>query len=292
MTSARRGFLLLAPTGVYLLVVVGGSLLLALYLSSTDAGAGSLSGEFVGAGNFARAWGDPVVRGAVRNTVLVAFVAQSLATVLGLVLAWLLRRPFRGRTALLFLILLPWAAPVALGTLGWKWILDSLFSVLNWALHAAHLLAADNNPQWLGRPSLAMMAIIAVETWRAVPFATVVLLAGLACLPSEVEDAARVDGAGRWGTLIHVTIPLLAPVIVITWLIGVIFSASGMAVVQVLTGGGPFNSTHLTSSLAFQTGIVSGELGPGAAVSLLALPLLAAASVLVLRVARHVDVGF
>lgn len=292
MSTDRRGLLLFAPAGVYLIVVVGGSLLLALYLSMTDAGAGSLSGRFVALRNFGRAWSDPVARGALRNTVLVAFIAQSLATGLGLVLAGFLRRSFRGRTVLLFLILLPWAAPVSLGTLGWRWILDSLFSVLNWALRSVTVLGADSNPQWLGRPSLAMVSIIAVETWRAVPFATVILLAGLARLPVELDDAARVDGAAGWRKLIYVTIPLLRPVIIITWLIGVIFSASGMAVVQVLTGGGPFNSTHLTSSLAFQTGILTGELGPGVAVSLLVLPLLAGASILVLRVARRADVGF
>jgi multiple sugar transport system permease protein len=291
MITGRRAAGLLTPAAVYLVAVVGGSLLLAAYLSTSDAAAGSLSGHFVGLGNFGRAWRDPVVRSALRNTVIVAVISQSLAILLGLVLASFLATRFRGRAVLLFLILLPWAAPVALGTLGWKWIFDSLFSVLNWALRAVPFVGVHAGPQWLGDPTLALVSIIAVETWRSIPFATVLLLAGFASLPSEVDDAARIDGAGGWRKLVHITVPLLTPVIAVVWLIGVVFVASGITVVEVLTAGGPLNSTHLASSWAFQTGIVFGELGPGAAISLLLFPLLAGASVLVLRAARRVDAG-
>jgi multiple sugar transport system permease protein len=268
---------------VYICLVVGAALLLALYLSTTDALAGSLTGRSVGLGNFSQALADATTLRSARNTVLVAVTSQILATGLGLVLAAFLARPFRGRLFLLFLIMLPWAAPVALGALGWRWMFDSLFSVLNWGLRTARVLGADDNPQWLADPTLAMVSIIVVETWRSLPFATVVLLAGISGLPPELDDAARLDGAEGWRKWRYVTLPLLGPTIAVATLIGMIFAASGMAIVQVLTGGGPVNSTHVLSSWAFQVGIVSGQVGAGAAVALLALPLLVVATVFVLR---------
>jgi multiple sugar transport system permease protein len=282
---------LLAPAGLYVGVVVAAGLLLAVYLSATDAVAGSLTGRFVGLGNFSRALRDSTALRAMRNTAIVALTSQTLATGLAVVLACFLARPFRGRRLFLFLILLPSAAPVALGALGWKWMFDSLFSVLNWALQSAHLIGAHDNPQWLGDPGLAMVSIVVVETWRSLPFSTIVLMAGLASLPSELDDAARIDGATGWRKLRYITLPLLAPTIAVSALVGMIFAASGMAIVQVLTAGGPLNSTHVVSSWAFQTGITSGELGAGAAVALLSVPPLAAASLLVLRLVRRVEPG-
>lgn len=280
---------LLLPAAVYIGVVVGAALLLALYLSTTDALAGSFTGRYVGLGNFSRALGDATTIRSVRNTVLVAVTSQILATVLGLILASFLARPFRGRVLLLFLILLPWAAPVALGALGWKWMFDSLFSVLNWLLHTARVVGVDDSPQWLADPALALVSIIAVETWRSLPFATIVLLAGITGLPSELDDAARIDGAEGWRKWRYVTLPLLAPTIAVATLIGMIFAASGMAIVQLLTGGGPVNSTHVLSSWAFQVGIASGQVGAGAAVALLSLPLLAVATIAVLQLVRRAE---
>ena len=282
---------LIAPAAFYVGGVVAAALLLAVYLSTTDSVAGSLTGRFVGFRNFSRALGDPTTLRAMRNTAIVAVTSQTLATALGVVLASHLARPFLGRRVFLFLILLPWAAPVALGALGWKWMFDSLFSVLNWALHTAHVIGPGDNPQWLGNPGLAMMSIVAVETWRSLPFATIVILAGIASLPSELDDAARLDGAEGWRKWRYVTLPLLAPAIAVSALVGMIFAASGMAIVQVLTAGGPLNSTHVLASWAFQTGITSGELGAGVAVALLSVPPLAAAAVLVLRLVRRAEPG-
>lgn len=283
--------LLIAPAAAYVGGVVAVALALAMYLSTTDALAGSLGGRFVGFGNFARALQDSTALRALHNTAVVAVTSQTLATALAVPMAGALARPFRGRRAALFFILLPWAAPVALGALGWKWILDSLFSIPTWALQAAHVIGPGDNPQWLADPQLALLSIIAVETWRSVPFATIVLLAGVASIPSELDDAARLDGAEGWRKWRHVTLPLLAPTIAVSLLVGMILAASGMALVQVLTAGGPFNSTHVVSSWAYQTGIASGELGAGSAVALLSVPPLAIATILVLRVVRRADSG-
>ena len=137
----------------------------------------------------------------------------------------LLVRDFRGKWFIRFLVLLPWAAPVALSTITWLWIFDSLYSVVNWTLEQLHLdnalvwlldvlhveESAQAPPQWLGRPNLAMVAIIVVHAWRILPFAVVIFIAGRASIPNEVEDAAKIDGATGLKKLWYVDAAAAAP---------------------------------------------------------------------------------
>lgn len=282
---------LIGPAVLFIGLLVGGPLLLAIYLSFTDATAGSLSGEFVGFRNFVEEWRTPIFQDALRNTVIFTLVSQALVLVGAGILAHFLIRDFRGKWILRFLVLLPWAAPIPLGTIGFLWIFDSLFSVVNWTAAEIGLVNKLDPPQWLGKPNLAMAAIIAVHTWRVLPFATVIFLAGLASIPAEVEDAARVDGATGLKKLFYVTLPLQLPIATVALLFGIVFTATDMTVVYILTNGGPFNSTEMLTTWAFKTGILSGSLGPGAAVSLYLLPVLAIVAVLMLRFARKVEVS-
>jgi multiple sugar transport system permease protein len=199
-------------------------------------------------------------------------------------------------------VLLPWAAPVALSTIGWLWIFDSLFSVVNWmAVHLGNpvweavlghpMVNEFNPPQWLGDPDLGLAAITTVHAWRLLPFATVIMIAGLASIPNEVDDAARVDGATGLRKLWYVTLPLQLPIALIAILFGIVFTATDMAVVYILTRGGPFNSTQMLPMWAFATGIQSGDLGAGAAIALYLLPILAIVTVLMLLVAKRVEVS-
>jgi len=147
-----------------------------------------------------------------------------------------------------------------------------------------------NPPQWLGQATLAKISIIVIQAWRILPFATVIFLAGLSSIPAEIEDAARIDGATAFRKFWYVTLPLQLPIAVVTLLFGIVFTATDMTVVYVLTNGGPFNSTQVLTTWAYQTGIVSSSLGQGAAVSLYLLPVLVVIAVLMLRFARRVEV--
>jgi multiple sugar transport system permease protein len=285
------GALMIAPAIAFILVLVGGPLILAIYVSFTDATAGSLSGDFVGLDNFARALRSTIFRRAMWNTFLFTFASQVLVLLLGQLVANFLVKDFRGKWLLRMLILLPWAAPIALGAIGWKWIFDSLYSVLNWSLQAVQILSPAQFPQWLGEPNLALISIIGVHTWRILPFSTVIILAGLASIPRDVEEAALVDGASSWQKRIYVTLPMLLPIMTIALLFGIVFTATDMAVVYILTRGGPFNTTHVVSSWAFQVGILSGSTSSGAAISLFLVPILVVVSVVMLRFARRIDVG-
>jgi multiple sugar transport system permease protein len=282
---------LIAPAVLFILVLVGGPLLLAIYLSLTDAVGGTLGGEWVGFDNFVDAWRDPNFRHALRNTLLFTIVSQAIVLLCAGLIAHALTQPIRGRWILRFLIILPWAAPVPLSTIGWLWIYDSLFSVVNWVAKQLHLVDQFNPPQWLGDPTLALAAVISVHAWRIIPFAVVIFLAGLASIPTEVNDAAKVDGAVGLKKFWYVTLPLQLPIATVALLFGIVFTATDMTVVYILTQGGPFNSTQMLTSWAYFTGIRGGALGAGAAVSLYLLPLLVVVAVLMLRFARKVEVA-
>jgi multiple sugar transport system permease protein len=281
---------LIAPAVIFVGLLVGAPLVLSVYLSLTDATAGSLTGEFVGFRNYTEQWSDPNFRTALKNTVVFTLLANAIIIVGASILAHFLVREFRGRWFLRFLVLLPWAAPVALSTIGFLWIFDSLFSVVNWTLIRLSLVDKFNPPQWLGEPNKALAAITTVHAWRLLPFATVIMIAGLASIPKEVDDAAKVDGATGLRKLWYVTLPLQLPIATIAVLFGIVFTATDMAVVYVLTRGGPFNSTQMLPMWAFQTGIQSGALGQGAAIALFLLPVLALVTVLMLLFARRVEV--
>ena len=151
----------------------------------------------------------PAFRRALRNSIVFTVCSQFLVLVGGNILAIVLKDAFRGRRLVRFLVLLPWVAPVSIGTIGWKWILDSLYSVINWVLIRLHLVNESSPPMWLGEPTLAMISVILVHTWHVLPFATVILLAGWTAIPRDIPEACAVDGAGYFRTLFQITLPML-----------------------------------------------------------------------------------
>ncbi len=284
--------LLIAPAVIYIVLVVGVPFGWAIYLSLTDAIGGSLRGTWVGLDNFTGVWDDSNFRRALRNTLIFTLASQAIVLVGAAIISHYLVREFRFKWFLRFLIILPWAAPVALGTIGWLWIFDSLFSVINWTLgHALGVVDTTDPPQWLGRPNLALLAIIVVHAWRILPFAVIIFLAGLASIPTEVDDAAKIDGATGVKKLFYVTLPLQLPIALVALLFGIVFTATDFAVVYILTAGGPFNSTQMLTTWSFAIGINSGDLGQGAAISLYLFPLLAAVSIAMLFFAKRAQVS-
>jgi len=286
----RLGKILLAPALAYIFLLVALPFLLALFLSLTNSSAGSLDFSFVGLQNFRSVLRSAVFLRALRNTFIFTFVSQLLVIVMGNILARALMRPFRGKLLVRFLILLPWAAPISLATLGWLWIFDSTFSVINWLLKVVGWLGPGQWYYWLGDPVLGMIAIITVHVWRMLPFSTVILLAGLTSIPKEVHEAADIDGAGPLAKTFQITLPMMLPILTVAVLFGVVFTFTDMSVVYLLTRGGPYNSTHVLASLAFQDGVLGGDVGRGAAVAIFLVPLLVVMAVVMLRISRRAEV--
>jgi len=286
----RLGKLLLAPALAYIFLLVAIPFLLAVFLSLTNSSAGSLQFSFVGLQNFRAVVASPVFLRALRNTFVFTFVSQVLVIGLGNILARALMKPFRGKLLVRFLILLPWAAPISLATLGWLWIFDSTFSVINWLLKVAGWLGPGQWYYWLGDPVLGMIAIITVHVWRMLPFSTVIILAGLTSIPKEIHEAADIDGAGPLAKTFQITIPMMLPILTVAVLFGAVFTFTDMSVVYLLTRGGPYNSTHVLASLAFQDGVLGGDVGRGAAVAIFLVPLLVVMAVVMLRISRRAEV--
>jgi len=279
------GYGLILPAILLLVCLVAYPFGMAIWFSLSDYWVGS-PGPFVGLANYRDILGNEVFRQTVWNSFVFTTIAVALKTVLGVWLALLLARNLKFKRLLRGAVLLPWVIPTALSTLGWWWMFDSLYSVVNWTAIRLGIMTAPG-PNWLGQANYAMAAVIAVNVWRGLPFFAITVLAGLVAIPREYYEAAEVDGASAWLRFRHVTLPLLRPVIAVVTLFSTIFTFSDFNIVQVLTRGGPVNSTHLFATLAYQVGLFGGNLGQGAAISLFLFPMLAAVVFVQLRYIRR-----
>jgi multiple sugar transport system permease protein len=278
------GYGLILPALLLIACLVAYPFGMAIYFSLSDYWVGS-PGSFVGLDNFREIFQNEVFHRTVYNSFVFTSIAVVFKTLLGVWLAMLLFRTFKFKRLIRGAVLLPWVIPTALSTLAWWWMFDSLYSVVNWTAIRLGLVAPPG-PNWLGMTEYAMTAVIAVNVWRGLPFFAIIVLAGLVSIPREFYEAAEVDGAGSWGRFRHVTLPLLKPVLAVVILFSTIFTFADFNIVQVLTRGGPVNSTHLFATLAYQTGLQGGNLGQGAAISLFLFPMLATVVFLQLRYIR------
>jgi multiple sugar transport system permease protein len=288
--SEVLGPLLVAPAILYVLALVGVPFLLAIYYAVSAYTIYNPNYRFVGLDNILQVVQSGIFLRTLANTFIFTIASQVLGLVLGKFGALLLLRPFPGRRIARALVILPWAVPVALATLAWKWMFDSLYSVINWTLVALHLVDPGNVPQWLGTTDLAMISVIVVNAWRFFPFAIVIFLAGITSIPQDVLDAATVDGAGFWRRNYQIIVPMIAPILLVGLIFGTVFTFTDLSIVYLLTGGGPMNGTQVLGSLAFQVGILSGDVAHGAAICLFLFPFLFIAVILMLRSARRQEI--
>jgi multiple sugar transport system permease protein len=284
------GAIFVAPAILYVFLLVGVPFLLAVYYSVSAYTIYDPSWRFVGLANFRQIVQNPVFIETLENTFLFTFASQFLGLVLGKFGAFLLLRPFPGRKLVRALIILPWAVPIALASVAWEWMFDSLYSVINWTLIALGIIDASQAPNWLGDPHLAMLCVIVVNAWRFFPFAIVVFLAGITSVPQDIIDAATVDGAGFWRRNYQIILPMILPIVAIGLIFGVVFTFTDLSVVYLLTNGGPVNATSVLGFEGFQVGIVSGDVSHGAAISLFMLPVLFVLVIGMLRFIRRREI--
>ena len=263
--------LLLAPTVVLLGLFIAYPFVMGVWLALSNTSVGNI-GTFVGAANFVKAWNDSIFRMAFWNTCFYTFWATLFKLALGMWLALLLNRQFRGKRIVRAGMLLPFIIPTVLSTFAWRWMFDPTFSVLNWVLY--HAGAIETKLPFLSDGTWGMWCAIVINTWRGMPFFAITLLAGLQTINPDLHEAASLDGANARRRFWHVTWPLLKPVTLVVVVFSIIQTFSDFQLVYVLTGGGPANSTHLLATYAYQIGVSAGLLGEGAAISLFMLPVL------------------
>ena len=297
------GVAMLLPAGIYVILLVGLPFLMAVLFAFSDVTIGDPALDTLTLDTFRRVLADPNFQRALVNSFIFTIISQAIMVVLANILAAALTRNFPGKWLVRFLILLPWATPIAIGTIGWLWMFDSVYSPIDWIFRNLGLLKQigvggqvgilknTTNMYWLGEPGLAMFSVILVQIWRMLPMSTVIIMAGLTSISPDIRDAVQVDGVGWWREWREVTLPLLRPILLVALLFGIIFTFTDMTVVYVLTRGGPPpNATQVLASWAYIKGIQSGNLSEGAATVMFMLPVLLGVALVMLRIARRTEV--
>lgn len=224
--------------------------------------------EFVGLANYRFLLEDPRFWQALWTTAYFTVVSVGLELLWGGGIALLLHRRRRLRGLALAGFLLPWALPGVVSAKMFTWLLYPDGGLVNYLLGLGGGPAQIN---WLGDPAWAIHAVILADAWRTTPFVLLLLLAGLELIPHEVYEAAVVDGAGRWRSFVHVTLPMLAPVLGVTLLIRTIDALRVFDVIYVLTGGGPAATTETLTVYAYRTFFGTLQFGYGATLAVATL---------------------
>lgn len=293
--QAVLGPLMLLPAIIYIFALVGIPLVLAVLYSLSDVTVGDQSIDIVGFENFRAVWHNDTFQTALRNSIVFTILSQIIVVVLANILVLVLSAEFPGKRLVRFLVLLPWTTPLALAVIGWRWMLDNVYSPLDAIMRGLNLLGPGTrygplrNMHWLSDDFLAQGAVITVHVWRTLPFAAVILLAGLTSIPQDVNDAADIDGAGFWRQLFYIRLPLLIPIMAVAVLYGIVFTFTDIIVVYVMTGGGPVDGTQVLPTWAYYKGVGGSDLAQGAAIALFLFPVLVAVAVLMLRLARRTE---
>lgn len=228
------------------------------------------SGVFVGLQNFTHLFSDPQFRVAAWNSLLLTLGTVILKLVLGLTFAVLLSQPMPMRGVIRALAFLPWAVPGMIASLSFKWIFDEQSGVLQYLV--LQLGLSDQPVYWLSDPSVALFSVAIAMVWQGLPFFTMMFVAALASIPSDLNEAAAIDGAGVVRRFFSVTLPQMYGVIAVTVMLSTIWTFNSFEMVFVLTGGGPAGRTHIMPTLAYDYAIAQSQLGLGSAVIVSVIP--------------------
>ena len=276
---AMVAFLMCSPLIVIILALVIYPAFYSIYLSMLNKG----QTKFVGLGNFAFLLNRDVFRMVVEQSAIFALSAVLFKALIGLITAHLVHNlPTKGQRKWRGMLLVPWVIPLALSSLTWWWMFDPTHSAFNYVIRS---FTGEEVP-FLSEPYWARFSVILVNVWYGAPFFLIMYLAALKSVPEQLYEAAQIDGANAWQRFIHVTLPMMRNIIAITVLFSLIVTFANFDIVQVMTAGGPRNTTHVFATYAFLLGIRSGDIPLGAAVSLFMFPILGAAAIFILRGVR------
>jgi len=285
----------LAPTGLLVAALILYPIVSSIVTSTTERhGADTV---FVGLDNYTALADDPVFHTGVLNSFVFTAYAEIFKVTLGLIAALMLHHMRRGRAVLAGIILLPWVVPTVVTAFTWRSLFDPIFGSINVLLTDSGIgpvLAAiglvDSWPaEWLSDPALAMPAVILVNVWKGIPFFTVTFLAGLKAIDSSLHEAAMVDGATPWQRFRHVTLPGLRHVMIVTTLLSSIWTFNNFDLIWLMTQGGPGDATAPYVMVAYSKAIQQLQLGAGAAVTLVMLPVVGILVFILVRLMRRSD---
>jgi ABC-type sugar transport system permease subunit len=242
---------------------------------------------FIGLANYVEALSDERFWGALGHTVLFAGLTVSLEVVLGLGLALLLHRSFAGRGLARTLALLPWAMPTVVVALVWRFLFEPAGAADTLVLAAG----AEHAPLWLAEPNLAWVPIVLADVWKTTPFVALLLLAGLAGIDPTLYEAARIDGAGPFQMLWHVTLPGLLPALLVAVIFRSVDALRVFDLIFVLTSGGPGTATEPLSMYSFVALLRNLRFGYGSALAVIVFLLTLALALAFMRIGGRALLG-
>ena len=259
------------PVLIVMLILVVWPFMTAVWISFTNKSIGR-EAEWIGLANFTQVVSSPRFGRALTNSLIFTVAALPLKFVLGMAMALALNQAFFGRNFLRAYLLIPWVLPGFVAYMTWRWFLDPLQGVANYALTDLGLITFPL--EFLSSPATALPSVIVAHVWRSFPFFGVAFLAGLQNIPSEQYEAAAVDGASGWQKFLYITLPGLRHVILVVLMLSTIWTFNAFEPIYLLTGGGPADATMVYTVLAYEMGIVNMRLGEASAVPVLILPVL------------------
>ena len=275
----------MVPGALVLIGFMAYPFFLGIYYSMTDKMVGFADFDFVGLLNYQTLLRERIFQTTVVNTVIYSFVTVPFKLLLWLVLALVLNQKFRFSRLVRAGLLLPWIVPTAISSLAWLMLFDSALSPISWVLRDWGLI--DTNINFLGDRWNALASLSIANIWRGIPFFAISILAGLQAVPSELHEAAALDGASVWQRFFSVILPVIRNIVLITTLFSIIWTFTDFALPYVLLKGGPGSLVHVFGTLAYNT--MSFDLGMAAAIALYQFPFLAVFAVLLLRFIRSED---
>ena len=237
---------------------------------------------FVGLDNYLFVLEDPLFWESFWQAIVWTGWSTVLQELIGVGLALLLHQPLKGMNAFRGLLLFPYIVPTVVIALNWRWLFNSEIGIVNHLLLSAGVI--DDKIAWLSTPSMAMASAIMLNVWKYTPFVVIVVLARLQTIPTELYDAARVDGAGVLRRFRDITLPQLAEVLAVVIVFRTIWTFNKFEEIYLLTRGGPGTSTYNLALYAFDQSIANLRMGVGAAAGVIMLVLLLAGSMLYIRV--------
>jgi ABC-type sugar transport system permease subunit len=283
----RLGYLLVAPVVILLLAVTAYPLIYNVWNSFhfDNLSYANLPHDFVGWSNFSKMFRSSQWVAALQRTLAFTVVTVVFDMVVGLALALMMHRQFRGRGFLRAAILVPWAMPTVVSAMLWKTMFNPSSGFIDYTLAAFH--PAWGSLAWVGANEWrAWTAIFIADSWKNIPFVAILLLAGLQVIPNEVYEAARIDGASWWQSFTRVTLPMLKPALSVALIFRTLQALLVFDVIYILTGGGPGNSTETLSFLSFNTFIINTDFGLGGAMSIVLVLLALTVSFVYVRALR------
>ncbi|MDJ0714279.1 MAG: sugar ABC transporter permease [Prochloraceae cyanobacterium] len=272
----QTGWLLVIPAllvlGLVFIYPIGRAFWLSLFTQNLGT---QLQPVFGGFANYGRMVGDGRFWQSIQNTGIFTGFSVAIELVLGMGIALVLNQSFRGRGTVRTITIIPWALPTAIMGLAWAWIFNDQYGVVNDILQRLGLIETGIN--WLGDPTLAMIALVVADVWKTTPFISIILLAGLQSIPADLYEAHAIDGANPWQSFRQITLPLIMPQILIALLFRFAQAFGIFDLVRVMTGGGPAGATETVSIYIYSTVMRYLDFGYGSALVVVTFLLLIAA---------------